>query len=363
MIRAAEFRNFKGLRDVRLDFERFTVLVGPNASGKTSILQGLHLLSQVRDKAPATLFQGEWNPARLLSHEARGVMELAAWTEAGGCKLRVIPKADAAEGNGETPSEKAAAWNYVLVKSESMAAADWNGLEDMAIWRSRLPAATLLRLDTRCLAAPSFSEASKPKVGEDGVGLASSLAYLALNQPDEFTRVKDLVHRIFPFLTGIRFGRVEIQHPRGPRWGEQILFDLQGASGIPAHLASDGLLLVLGLVTVIRGAEQRHLLLLDDLDHGLHPLAQEELVDLLRKLLDEKPELQIVATTHSPYLLDRLRPEEVRLTTRTDDGVLCGRLDAHPEFERWKGAMLPGEFWSMVGEKWIASGRLQESPA
>jgi AAA15 family ATPase/GTPase len=44
MIRKTSIRNFKSLRDVCIDLKRFTVFVGPNASGKSSILQGLNLL-------------------------------------------------------------------------------------------------------------------------------------------------------------------------------------------------------------------------------------------------------------------------------------------------------------------------------
>ncbi|WP_257457564.1 hypothetical protein [Archangium lipolyticum] len=31
----------------------------------------------------------------------------------------------------------------------------------------------------------------------------------------------------------------------------------------------------------------------------------------------------------------------------------CEKLTAHPEFERWKDMMSPGEFWSTVGESWL----------
>src|SRR5262245_49305092 len=47
MITRARFVNFKALRDVEVPFDsRLTVLVGPNGSGKTSVLEGMHLLSQ-----------------------------------------------------------------------------------------------------------------------------------------------------------------------------------------------------------------------------------------------------------------------------------------------------------------------------
>ena len=44
MISRVSIRNFKCLRDVQIDLERFTVFVGPNASGKSSILQAVDLL-------------------------------------------------------------------------------------------------------------------------------------------------------------------------------------------------------------------------------------------------------------------------------------------------------------------------------
>ncbi len=123
---------------------------------------------------------------------------------------------------------------------------------------------------------------------------------------------------------------------------------------IPARMVSDGTLLILGLLSAMMGPNHPKLILLDDLDHGLHPRAQRDLVTLLRKLFEQDPALQIVATTHSPYLLDQLEPKEIRLTTRLGDGsVACARLDEHPDFEKWKEAMAPGEFWSMVGEKWV----------
>lgn len=61
-------------------------------------------------------------------------------------------------------------------------------------------------------------------------------------------------------------------------------------------------------------------------------------------------------TTHSPYLLDNLKPTEVLLTTLKEDGSsTCASLIEHPDFDRWKDEMTPGEMWSVFGEKWAAT--------
>jgi predicted ATPase len=136
--------------------------------------------------------------------------------------------------------------------------------------------------------------------------------------------------------------------------GQQILFDMVGAPEIPAHSASEGTLLLLGMLTILRSPSRPRLLLIDDLERGLHPGALGPFVAQIRRILELDPDLQIVATTHSPYLLDYMKFEEVRLTTTQKDGsVLCAGLNEHPEFEKWKESMLPGEFWSMVAEDWI----------
>ena len=67
MIKSASFRNFKSLRHVDVDFERLTVFVGSNASGKTSILEGLHRLTLVATSEPEKIFSERWNPLLLYS--------------------------------------------------------------------------------------------------------------------------------------------------------------------------------------------------------------------------------------------------------------------------------------------------------
>src|SRR3954468_13786044 len=74
MIGKVSFRNFKSLHDVHVDLERFTVFVGPNASGKSSILQALDLLCRtyrmdhlknMEDEITQGLSRGATSPVEL----------------------------------------------------------------------------------------------------------------------------------------------------------------------------------------------------------------------------------------------------------------------------------------------------------
>lgn len=181
----------------------------------------------------------------------------------------------------------------------------------------------------------------------DGTGLHSALANIALSDPESWQHLQDQLRQIIPTVRRLRHTM------RGNAQSPALLFDMQGADSLPAAQVSEGTLLVLGLLAALHAADRPNLILLDDLDQGLHPKAQRELVGLLRDVLSANPELQIVATTHSPYLLGRMDPKEVRMTLLHEGSTFCASLTNHPLFDKWKDEMHAGEMWSLFGEKWV----------
>ncbi|MHC4403285.1 MAG: AAA family ATPase [Planctomycetota bacterium] len=92
MIHNVEFRNFKALRDVSVDLGRFTVLVGPNSSGKTSVLEGLDYLALASSETrPRRVFQSMGKPALLLTSGAEGEMSLMCCSDLGWIRLARNP--------------------------------------------------------------------------------------------------------------------------------------------------------------------------------------------------------------------------------------------------------------------------------
>lgn len=393
MIQSASFRNFKSLRHVDVEFERLTVVVGPNGSGKTSILEGLHFLGRLGSEQPEKLFSERRDPSLLYS---RGVIGGAMEFEgrANDATIRIeanplgYPRTSQSEPEIQTSSqidewkfrvegrllsEPGDRW-YDLTESS----ADWLvALRKQSIvstFQSTVP----LWLNARHLAEPSYAD-RKPRVEYEGAGLASALALLALNQPDKFHRLQEHLQSVIPAVKRIRFNRVPVnrmetevvaidsdrltRRVNREYMGDELVLDFQGTRDIPAHLASEGTILVLGILAGALGPFQPKLILLDDIEHGLHPKAQRKIVPVLRQMLEEDQDLQIIATTHSPYIVDELDPKEVRITWAGENGVTqCGRLETHPDFDRWKEEMWPGEFWSLVGEQWIANDQAAEKP-
>jgi predicted ATPase len=387
MITSASFRNFKSLRHVDIELERLTVLVGPNASGKTSILEGLHFLALCASREPKDVFTGQWSPGLFYSRGTIGKdMEIESRTADAAFRLKAKPleplSVDGSHSDLPTTFFQPR-WDLrVECQNPKETPGNWRSpFGDL--WKdpiaSLFRSAKLYRLEASVLAEPSYSghARSEPKSNGNGEGLASELALMALNQPDRFQEVQELLRSVIPVVQRIRFNRVPVtkvetevvtidkeslkRHVNREYIGDELIIDFQGAPDVPARLASEGTILVVGLLAILMGAARPRLVLIDDLDHGLHPRVQRKIIPLLHTIVTRHEDLQIIATTHSPYIVDQLEPKEVRITWAGEDGATrCGRLDRHPDFERWKDEMWPGEFWSIVGEQWLADGEGRE---
>jgi len=331
MIHKAKYENFKGLRSVEATFDsRLTVIVGPNGSGKTSVLQGVESVISI------------WaNP-----NDAGGLAKLKTVGATNNLMVQLL--GESGEGFGIQdcghPVENAKD-RFLRIKSNKSVVQEKRP-------SGVTPFGPVLRPHYRAaeIARPSITQATPPPVGLEGSGLPSLIGYFKLRDDELFDRVEEHFCRVIPNVTKLRVDR----SPSGPAAGEALLFDTTFATKVPADQMSDGTLYILALIVAILGPHRPKTLLIDDLDLRLHPKAQYELVTLLKKFLIEFPDLQIIATSHSPYILDKLESNEVRVTGLGEDGsVTVARLDEHPSFEKWKNSMSPGEFWSHTGEEWL----------
>jgi predicted ATPase len=349
MISKVSIRNFKCLRDVTVDLERFTVLVGPNASGKSSILQGLNGLCQLyRVDHPQQQLE-----TPLHQYKSRGAAEEITLACVADDKWYRYRTNSSAHPRPPGPSRKDWAGDGRGVGNSLEPNIDlvgWAPWKQESPNRWSLPHSVLLRLETSKIVQTAPGTAESGVMSPDGAGLHTALANMALNDPDSWQALQADLRQIIPTIRRLRHTRAATPHQPS-----MLLFDAVGADSLPAHHVSEGTLLVLGLLGALYAPERPGLVLLDDLDRGLHPKAQKELIELLRRLQAANPELQIIATTHSPYMLDCMGTKEVRVTFQKDDGAtVCSSLVNHPQFTKWKSEMTPGEMWSLFGEKWLA---------
>ncbi len=290
MIDLVEFHNFKLLRDAKLPLGRFTLLVGPNGSGKSTAIEGLSFLA----------------------HSPAGNMK---------SKLSCV-----ATGQG------------VEISVSAHWGGDWSGVVTQARWRGKYERnhagrtlshaeAQLLEKAMGGLCAFSFTREAiirpaqlTPTVAlePNGGNLPIVLDRLRDEYPERFESINARLSEWLP-----EFDRVLFDTP-APGQRAIVLRTRTGGHRIPAAELSAGTLLALAILTLAHLPEPPSLVCLEEPDRGIHPRLLRDARDALHRLshpeefAERRPPVQVLATTHSPYLLDLFgeHPEEVVIAER-----------------------------------------------
>lgn len=391
MLTRLHVQGYKALRDIDTTLEPLTVIVGPNGCGKTSVLESI---AMVRDFLVGPEEASRKHPLQeLRSKEGDRLSDLRVKLWLRPNQAQELRLRDAFTGPATDPVERQVVCTLrgdQENRADSSVSVEPRGPGERlkldtkqgipwGIGCSVLGSTRSLALDINAMAGASYPHEMTPRVGDDGSGLASVLASLTGEQPEKFEELQAQLRELVPEVERIRIrhapvsiiesqdvpvalddqGREVVAKRRYQREvvGNEILFDFRHARGVPARHASEGTLLLLGLLTVVITAEAS-VLLLDDVDRALHPKAQQQLVAYLRKLTERG--VQVIATTHSPYLVLHLEYEEVRAMMMSDSGgALIGKLTDHPEYARWREEMTPSEFWTVFGEEWLTRAKAE----
>ncbi len=376
MLEKIQLHNFKGHRSTQLNLDdsRLHALVGQNSSGKTSVLQALHYLSRLADSQFKNIFGYQRSPEFIttIGQNHVSVVGSGFW---GYHNKRKTWQASYDFQQQENKWFPKASWN--VDQEDKRQVEGWDGSLSMA--SSPIPQALRfavhLKLVATNLAKADYSEAITPRVEFDGSGLAPTLDYLRDEAPDNFQSLQEMLQRIVPGVqkVGVRRAKVMINRQRlievdgksisyeerQEIAGQEIVLDMNTGERIPAHAISEGTMLTLGLLTVLMNPKQPNLVLLDDVEQGLHPKAQRELITVFKEIIQANRNLQIIFSTHSPYIVDELTPSQVHVLSNTNSGFTRSkRLDEHPDVELVRQTLTTGEFWDAEGEDWVVAGEI-----
>ena len=146
---------------------------------------------------------------------------------------------------------------------------------------------------------------NKPVLGDTGQNFGYFLANFKREHPAKFKEIVTGMKEYFPWLVdvmtkGTKFGWTEIQVKVKPDDDEEnVIFR--------SWQINDGLLRLLALATIPHAEPDLKMLVFEEPENGIHPKLIGATVDMLRSFKN----IQVVLTTHSPVLLNYLKPEEV----------------------------------------------------
>lgn len=365
MLKRVEFTGIKALLDIKLDLEPLTVLVGPNGCGKSTVLDQIELLcgctfpdTQSRNNSGmAGIYFQEHNPDLI---ETANVKAEKSWmgstVEGASYQLRVGHrslsnpwferiqiKLQQAPHSPEISLPKKLQNDSLLAYNAS--------LQDSFSWRVQR-----LALERRMILAPSPVDAPLNSFAPSGEGLATLLLHLAANSMESYAALQRDLSAVVPHFERLYVRQANAEELKFSNLKQGYVIDLsfRGSGRIPATMASEGTLFALALLTALHAPDMPRIILMDDIDHGLHLSAQYKMVEAIRKVMAVQPDLQVVCSSHSPIMLDCFKTEEVRVMALDKDGrSRLKPLNTHPEFKRWSRSMGTGELWANLGEDWV----------
>ena len=192
---------------------------------------------------------------------------------------------------------------------------------------------------------PQLADLSQDHLLEDASNLGLVLSDL-LNRPPVKHRILNRLRAFYPsvedVVTSVTGGTVQIFfHEKGLR------------HPVPATRLSDGSMRYLCLLAVLCHPDSRPVICIEEPELGLHPDVIPEVADLL---IEASSRSQLFVTTHSDVLVDALTgtPDSVIVCEKSDGATHLRRLDA-VELNPWLEKYRLGELWTrgeIGGNRW-----------
>lgn len=289
MIRRVRINHFRALKAVDVELRPLTVLVGPNDSGKTSFLEAIH--------------------RRLTNNISRDDF----WRGSLQAQVELLQQASAFQGSAE-----------------------------------------IFKLPSEGIPMTSAGVADKPGTGApqlrvDGANLAAFLDYLLRKDRKRFDQIQAALRERVP-----GFEEISITTPSADR--RTVTLTIEEGFEISGERLSTGVRMLFFFVALAHHPNPPHVALIEEPETGVHPKRLKDIVELLRGLTKGMlagRKVQVVLTTHSPYLLDQVRlPEDqVIVFRREKDGARSAREADEERLKAFLDEFMLGEVWFNQGEE------------
>lgn len=191
------------------------------------------------------------------------------------------------------------------------------------------------------------------RLSASGDNLPNVIQYLGEQHPERLQDILATLTRRVP-----RLERVESEILADGRLLLQIK-DAPFARPILSKYASDGTLKMLAYLTMLYDPSPPQLVGIEEPENHLHPRLLPELAE---ECLAAAAKTQLMVTTHSPFFVDGLRPEDLWVLYRDEHGYTQARraADMRGVREFMQSGALLGSLWMEgffdVGDPLVASG-------
>lgn len=347
-IQYLKVQNFRVLRDVEFaNLKPLTVLLGPNGSGKSTVFDVFAFLAECFEMGLRRAWDKRGRAKELRTRNAEGPIAIEIKYKEQGYPLITYHLSVDEKAGSPVVVEEWLQWRRgqrgkpfrFLEYREGKGRAVSGELPDEQDERVEIPlkSADLLAVNAlgqfeehpRVAALRDFitgwyvsylsadSARGQPEAGPQerlsrtGDNLANVIQYLAEQHPDRLEKIFDVLRRRVP-----RIEKVLAETMPDGRLLLQIK-DAPFSHPVLARFASDGTLKMLAYLVLLYDPTPPPFIGIEEPENFLHPRLLPELAEECRKATAHT---QLLVTTHSPFFLNALRPDEVRVLWRDEHG-------------------------------------------
>lgn len=377
-IESLTVRNFRALRDLELrNLSPLTVFLGPNGSGKSTIFDVFAFLSECFTEGLRRAWDRRNRFRELRSRNAEGPIEFEIkYRENPGSPIITYHLAVDENSRGPFVAEEWLAWRRGRQHGAPFRFLDFREghgrvisgeapeIEDERV-EEKLSAPDVLAVNTlgqlakhpRVNALRLFitgwylsylsadntrgvpESGPQERLSQTGDNLPNVIQYLREQHPNRLERILRTLSERVP-----RLEKVEAETTIDGRLVLQIK-DAPFDQPIMAKFASDGTLKMLAYLTVLYDPDPPQLIGIEEPENQLHPRLLHGLAEECR---NTSSSTQLMVTTHSPFFVNGLKPDELWVLYRDEEGYT--RAKRSSDMERINGFVNEG---ALLGDLWM----------
>lgn len=365
-LQSVRIQNFKAIVDSRkVVLGPLTVFIGHNGSGKSSLIEGLETYQSIVADGLDVAMQ-RWLGIEHVRHKGTESRQRA--------KRQIKPMTfDLRVGASPRRSTRLeldvssdAAINRMFISREVVTAADGiaaerqiNALDDLGasmfgkdvsghrgvLRHVKTWQFMTLQPERMGLPVPQQRTGGRVRLAKDGSNIADYL--LDIQRLDEELKTDSLEGIVRTMAYVLPYAR-DLQASLTSELERKAYLQLtEGNFKVPGWMLSTGTLRVLALLATLRHPQPPPLVVVEEIENGLDPRSIHLLVEEIRTAVLTGV-TQVVLTTHSPYLLDLLKLDQLVLVARDEAGEPRFHRPADDaKLAQWSREFAPGRLYTM----------------
>jgi len=328
-IDSINIKNYKSLVDIKINKPNpFTVFVGPNASGKSNILEAIEFITfNESNKMPNKTFV-----------EFGGFTEIINKNEFqnnSDIKMNFQIELE----NDEKPLKLSMQFdkngrffpNYEILDYDKMMEMI---LKEKPILQMHFRIVQRLFINNYIIDRQKYQD--NQKLDFYASNLEKVLKRL-LKEKDEKDEIIEWLQLFIPEFENIEVSTNELSGD-----DSLLIYEKHTKKPFPKNLLSDGTFNILALLTAVYQSDKPQFLCIEEPENGLNPQVIKELVGFFREACEEKGHY-IWLTTHSQTLVSELQPEEV---------IIVDKKNGETKIKQFKNLNLHG---LKMDEAWLSN--------